>query len=186
MNIQHEYETTYLIKPELPDDAVKAVLEKVTGIIENHSGSILLTDDWGKRKLAYPIQKHTRGHYFYVSYVSGPDLIAELERNLRIDDNLLRFLTVKVGDDVDVEARRVAAAEVAAKRAEERAAREAEEAARAAAEAEAEAERAARAAKAAERAAAAEAAAAAETAEAAEAPESTEDAAAEGTEGGEA
>ncbi len=168
MNIQHEYETTYLIKPELPDDAVKAVLEKVTGIIENHEGSILLTDDWGKRKLAYPIQKHTRGHYFNVNYVSPPNLIAELERNLRIDDNLLRFLTVKIGDDVDVEARKVAAAEVAALRAEERKAKEAEDAARAAAEAEAEAERAARAAKAAERAAAAAAAAAAtEAAEAA-------------------
>ncbi len=133
MHIQHEYETTYLIKPELPDDAVKAVLDKVTGIIEAHSGSILLTDDWGKRKLAYPIQKHTRGHYFYVNYVSPPNLVAELERNLRIDDNLLRFLTVKIGDDVDVEARKVVAAEVAKQKAEERAAREAEEAERAAA-----------------------------------------------------
>ena len=140
MHIQNEYETTYLIKPELPEDAVKAITEKVNGIIEANAGSVLTLDDWGKRKLAYPIQKHTRGHYFYVTYVCPPTLVAELERNLRIDDNLLRFLTVKVDDAVDVEARKSAAAETAARRAEEEAARAAAEAERVAAAAAAAAE----------------------------------------------
>lgn len=134
MSIQHEYETTYLLKPELPDDALKAIQDKITGIITNNGGSVLLMDDWGKRKLAYPIQKNSRGHYFNLSFVSLPGLITELERHLRIDDNLLRFLTVKVGDDVNVALRQSEAAEIQAVREAERAAREAEEAQRAAAE----------------------------------------------------
>ena len=144
--IYTEYETIYIVRPELPEDALKAISDKVSGIIETGSGIVLTLDDWGKRKLAYPIRKNSKGHYVYFNYVAPSDLVAELERQLRIDDQLLRFLTVKLGVDVDVETRKVEAAEENKKREEARAAaaaaaaeeekrRAAEEAARAEAEA---------------------------------------------------
>ena len=169
--IYSEYETIYIVRPEMPEDAHKALSDKVAGIIEKGSGIVLTLDDWGKRKLAYPIRKNNKGHYVYFNYVGPSDLIAELERQLRIDDQLLRFLTVKLGVDVDVATRQSEAAEENAKRAEARAA-----AAAAAAEAAAEEERrraAAEAAAAVAAAAAAVAAAAAE-AEAAAAPAEAE------------
>ncbi len=146
-----EYETIYVVKPELPEDALVALNDKVNTIVEKNQGTMLTVDDWGKRKLAYPIQKNSKGHYVYINYLGPTTLVAELERNLRIEDNLLRFLTVKLDIDVDVESRKVKAEEDNARRAELRAARaEAEAEAQAAAEA-AEAEEAARAAARAER-----------------------------------
>ena len=158
MMIYTEYETIYVVKPELPDDALSALNEKVAGIIEKNDGTMLIVDDWGKRKLAYPIQKNSKGHYVYINFAGPSSLIAELERNLRIEDNLLRFLTVKLGVDIDLEAKKAAAVEESARRAEAAAARAEAEAEAAARAAEAEAIRAEKAAKAAERAEKAEAA----------------------------
>ena len=133
LNLSHEYETIYILKPELPIDTVDKTADKVNGIIGKFDGEVLLQDDWGKRKLAYPIKKNARGHYVYFNYVGTSNLVGELERQLRIDDNLLRFLTVRVGEDVDVESRRAEVA-VLVKQREEEAARRAEEEAKAAAE----------------------------------------------------
>lgn len=141
-----EYETIYVVKPELPEDALVALNDKVNTIVEKNQGIMLTVDDWGKRKLAYPIQKNSKGHYIYINYLAPSDLVAELERNLRIEDNLLRFLTVKLDVDVDIEPRKIKAAEDNAKRSEQRAARAAAEAEAQAAAEVAEAEQAARAA----------------------------------------
>lgn len=179
LNLSHEYETIYILKPELPIDTVDKTADKVNGIIGKFDGEVLLQDDWGKRKLAYPIKKNARGHYVYFNYVGTSNLVGELERQLRIDDNLLRFLTVRVGEDVDVESRRAEVA-VLVKQREEEAARRAEEEAKAAAEEAARQEQEAKAAAAKAEAAAAkaaeEAAKAEEASEEAAAPETTEDA----------
>jgi len=128
-----EYETIYILKPDLTEDAVTGVSEKVTGIVNQFEGTLLDEDDWGKRKLAYPISRNSRGHYVRFHYVGPTDLIAELERQLRYDDNLLRFLTVKMNYDVDV----ATLSAEAASRAEVKAAAAAAEVAAAAAAAEA-------------------------------------------------
>ncbi len=107
--IQTEYETIYILKPDLTEDAIAGVSEKVEGIVKQFEGVVLERDDWGKRKLAYPISRNSRGHYVRFHYVGPGDLVAELERQLRYDDSLLRFLTVKLGFDVDVEALSAAA-----------------------------------------------------------------------------
>ncbi|MCB9744824.1 MAG: 30S ribosomal protein S6 [Alphaproteobacteria bacterium] len=109
-----EYETIYIVKPELTEDVVQAIHEKIDGIIDRFEGHVLLRDDWGKRKLAYPIQKNSKGHYTHLTYLGPNDLVAELERVLRLDANLIRFLTVRLADDVDVEVR-LAEAEEAGK-----------------------------------------------------------------------
>ncbi len=168
--IYTEYETIYIARPELPDDTLQAISDKISGIIEKGEGVVLTLDDWGKRRLAYPIKKNSKGHYVYFNYVGPSSLVGELERNLRIDDQLLRFLTVKLGYDVDVDTRKEEAAEVNAKRAAARAARAAAEAEAAAQREEREAALAAEQARQAEKAEKAEKAKSAETAEA----ESTE------------
>jgi small subunit ribosomal protein S6 len=143
----NEYETIYVMKPELPTDAMEKVSTKITSVIGDYSGSVLMKDDWGKRKLAYQIQKNTRGHYVLINYLATPDVVAEIERHLRIDDTLLRFLTIRLAEDANVETRNAEAVELNAKRAEEAKARaEANakaEAEREAAQAEREARRAA-------------------------------------------
>lgn len=101
--IYTHYETVYILKPELAEDVVRATNEKVSGIIESNGGRLVRIEDWGKRKLAYAVRKSARGHYVLVSYAAPGALVAELERLLRIDDNLLRFLTIQVAVDVDPE-----------------------------------------------------------------------------------
>ena len=107
--IYSEYETIYVAKPELPEDAIRAIADKYSDIIKKNDGEMLLVDDWGKRKLAYPIQKNSKGHYVYLQFMGSGEIIAELERYMRIDDSLLRFLTIKVKADIDIEATRAEA-----------------------------------------------------------------------------
>jgi small subunit ribosomal protein S6 len=125
--IYTEYETIYILKPEVPEDIVRTLNEKVDGIIGRYEGHILIRDDWGKRKLAYPIQKNSKGHYLYVNYLGPSDLVLEVERNLRIEENLLRFLTVKLSEDVDVETKQQEAKERIARKAQAAAERESDD-----------------------------------------------------------
>ncbi len=107
----HEYETMIVIRPDLDDAVTTGIIEKLEGVVVDKQGTILLRDDWGKRKLQYPIAKQQKGHYVMLNYLVGPDVIAELERRIRIDDNVIRFLTVKVAESVDVPTRLEQAAE---------------------------------------------------------------------------
>jgi small subunit ribosomal protein S6 len=137
-----EYEFNFIIQPEISEEGSATILGKLDGILEAGGATRLLLDDQGKRKLAYPIDKFQKGHYYLLSFLDDGKVVAELERTLRIEESVLRFLTVKVDDEVkDVDARVADAREKEAelqKRLAEKAAREAEEAkARAAAEAEA-------------------------------------------------
>jgi small subunit ribosomal protein S6 len=135
-DLQHEYETFYVTKPELAEDEVTRISEKLLGAIERLKGSLLVSEDWGRRKLSYPIQRQNHGHYIYMNYVGPAALPVELERSMGLEDNLIRFLTVKLGENVDVEERRVLAQERTRIRAERVAAQRAEEEERAKMEAE--------------------------------------------------
>jgi small subunit ribosomal protein S6 len=156
-----EYELTFIVQPEISEEGSATILAKLDGLLESGASKRLLLDDQGKRKLAYPIQKFQKGHYYLLSFLDDGKVVSELERTLRLEESVLRFLSVRVEDDVaDVEARVASAREREAelqKRAAEKAAREAEEA-KARAEAEAEREAAEAAKEAAEEAKAAEAA----------------------------
>ncbi len=120
--INHEYETTYIVQPDALEPEVTRLQEKFQGIIEARQGSMLVRDDMGRRKLAYPIGKHHYGIYVLLNFVGPADIIAELERNMRNEDPVIRFLTVRNGSDVDTEERRAIAIERQRKRAEQRAA----------------------------------------------------------------
>ncbi len=93
------YETVFVTRTDLPDPGLKALHDKVKNIIIQHEGEFVLSEDWGKRKLAYVIKKETRGHYHYFVYTGKNNVVQELERNLRIHEHVLRFLSVHLGDE---------------------------------------------------------------------------------------
>jgi len=100
-----EYETTVVMRPDLGGDAIEAALDRVRDVVRTGGGKLLGIDHWGKRKLAYPVAKQARGIYVHTHYLGGSGLVAELERNLRISDSVLRYLTVRLATDVDPSAR---------------------------------------------------------------------------------
>lgn len=126
-----EYDTTFIVQPEISEEGREAMLQKLRGVLERAGAVPLEVDDAGKRKLAYEIGKFQKGHYLSLFYLDQGKSVAELERALRLDESVLRFLTVRKEDRVlDVEARKAKAVELERgrrERAAERAVREAEE-----------------------------------------------------------
>jgi len=104
-NSAREYETIYVLRPNTPNEGVAEVNAKVKSVIEQMGGTILKVDNWGKRRLAYEVAKERKGIYLYWQYLGHPGLVEETERNLRMLDNVLRFLTINVDENVDVSAR---------------------------------------------------------------------------------
>ncbi len=144
--IMNQYELIYVTRPTLNADELTNLSTKVSGLIEKANGQVLAAEEWGRRRLAYPIMKNEHGLYTYINFVAPADAPLGVEKSMGLDDSFMRYMTVRLGENVDVdEVRQVAET----KKAERDAARAAEEeAARLAAE-----EEAARAAEAAEMAA---------------------------------
>jgi len=120
------YETTIITRSELSDDGLKALQDRIAGVITAYKGETVLTEDWGRKKLAYSIGKESRGHYNYIVYTGAGDIVHEIERNLRLSEHVLRFLTVNLEKEFDGEAFKKRRAEIQAaakKREEEREAR---------------------------------------------------------------
>jgi small subunit ribosomal protein S6 len=93
-----KYETIFILQPELSEDDIKTVTAKAQDVISSYKGECLRMDDWGIRKLAYPIKKSARGRYYYLRFDGESTLIAELERRLRLDDKVLRYQTINITD----------------------------------------------------------------------------------------
>lgn len=98
-----KYETFFIIDPDLPDEVTVAVDEKVKSIVGTNGGDVISYVPWGKKKLAYPVKKRSRGLYVLMEYAGGAQLVAELERNMRLDERVLKFITVKLDDRYDPE-----------------------------------------------------------------------------------
>jgi small subunit ribosomal protein S6 len=101
-----KYETFFIVDPDLSDETNAAVDSKIDSIVTSNGGEVLTYVPWGKRKLAYAIRKRTRGLYVLMEYAGGPTLVAELERNLRIDERILKFITVMLEERFDPEKER--------------------------------------------------------------------------------
>jgi len=92
------YETIVILRPSLGETDNQTVIDRATGTIEDFDGSIIKIDKWGLKKLAYLIKKENQGYYVYIQYAGLPAGVAEMERLFRIDDNVMKFLTVKLQD----------------------------------------------------------------------------------------
>jgi len=90
------YETIIIVQPDLGDEETKALTTKVQEVISSMKGDFKRLEDWGARKLAYPINKFSRGRYYFLRFDGDAPLIAELERRLRLDDKVLRYQSVKI------------------------------------------------------------------------------------------
>jgi small subunit ribosomal protein S6 len=104
-----EYETIYLLKAETPDDQVEEIKERLRGVVGREGGKVIRFTNQGKRKTAFPVSKNAKALYMHCLYIGNPGLVAEFERNLRMLDVVTKFQSVKLGDEVDFEARQVEA-----------------------------------------------------------------------------
>ncbi len=91
-------ETLLLLSPELTVEERETILTSLTGVVERENGRIRVVDQWGMRDLAYPVQKQMRGYYVRLEYAAPSQLVAELERIIRITDGIFKFMTVKLAD----------------------------------------------------------------------------------------
>ncbi|MBR4659362.1 MAG: 30S ribosomal protein S6 [Clostridia bacterium] len=88
----NKYETLYVINAELTDEETKSVIEKFTKVITDNGGEIEKVDEWGKRRLAYPINYKTEGYYVLVLFEAEGPVPAELQRNLKNDERIMRYV----------------------------------------------------------------------------------------------
>ena len=96
-----EYETIYILRSDVDADAAEKVQTRFSEVVEREQGKLVKVEAWGRRKLAYPVAKQKKGVYVYVKYVGKGGLVSELERNLKLQDAVIKFQTVLVRADVD-------------------------------------------------------------------------------------
>ena len=108
-----KYETIVISDPDLQDQTRKELFEKVSNIITRENGILLDLDEWGNKKLAYEIKKKVRGYYICLTYGGDGDLVKELERNMRLSDGILKYMTVLLSDSETAESLAKEAADAA-------------------------------------------------------------------------
>ncbi len=98
-----EYETVFLVKPDVLDENVEQLKERVRALINRDGGKFLRFTIWGKKKTMFPVAKQPRAIYLHAHYLGGSKMVAEVERNLRNIDEVTRFMSKRLKDDVDPE-----------------------------------------------------------------------------------
>jgi small subunit ribosomal protein S6 len=103
-----DYETVFILRPDIDAEGSEKVISRVVSSIEGSHGRLTKVESWGKRRLAYPISmpmplgQQRKGVYVYVRYLGFQGSVSEVERGLRMADSVMRYLTVRVGHDIDV------------------------------------------------------------------------------------
>ena len=101
-----EYEIMVILRADMPESENTKTVAKWEGILTAEGGQILNKELWGTRKLAYPIQKQSRGYYILFNVVTTASAVHELDRVMKIDENVLRSMALKLSDNADIEARK--------------------------------------------------------------------------------
>ncbi len=96
-----EYETIYILRSDVDADTAEKVQTRFAEVVDRESGKLVKVEAWGRRKLAYPVGKAKKGVYVYVKYVGKGGLVQELERNLKLQDSVIKFQTVLTNEHVD-------------------------------------------------------------------------------------
>ena len=99
-----EYETIYVLRSDVDADTAEKVQARVAEVVGRDMGKLVKVEAWGRRKLAYPVAKQKRGVYVYVKYVGRGGLVQEIERNLKLQDTVLKFQTIQTNEEVDLAA----------------------------------------------------------------------------------
>jgi len=98
------YETIFITHPEISEEDHAELEKKLRSTVATLKGDVIKLEDWGTKKLGYAIHKNSRGRYFLLEYLAAADLVRELERNLRLNDRILKFQTVKVDERISSDA----------------------------------------------------------------------------------
>lgn len=96
------YETLFVVKPTLTEEEINAQITKVKDVLTKEGAELVATNDMGMRKLAYPVEKHARGYYTVLFYKAEGATIAELERNIKNNEDIIKFLTVKYSKNKEI------------------------------------------------------------------------------------
>src|SRR5947208_5291959 len=107
-----EYETIFILKPDVSRESSESIGSRLADVVTREGGKLTRVENWGRRRLAYPVAKQKRGVYVYLKYIGRGGLVQEVERNLRLLDDVLKYLTVKTADEVQREAAVVAPEDV--------------------------------------------------------------------------
>lgn len=100
-----EYETLFVVSPELDKGGIDNLNGKFKSIIQENGGKVIRLTRWGKRELSYRIKKFSYGFYVHLNYFGDGRTVDELQRNLRLNENVLRYLTVKLSEKVDMDSK---------------------------------------------------------------------------------
>lgn len=94
----NKYETVCIVRPDVGEDVIKGVIQKATSSLEGSGGVVARVDEWGRRRLAYPIQKKNEGYFFVLFYESAPAASKEIGRLLKLNEDVLRYQTIRLED----------------------------------------------------------------------------------------
>lgn len=97
------YETIFILRPNLGEDEINRVVDYATEIITSDGGNIIDLNRWGMKKLAYLIKKESLGYYVFCDYAGKPSTVSEMERRFRIDDSVMKYMTIKIDNEIDEE-----------------------------------------------------------------------------------
>jgi small subunit ribosomal protein S6 len=104
-----EYESIFLVRPDLADDLVDKIIERMRGIVHRDGGKVIKVENWGKKKTSYEVKKNLRAIFIRFLYLGDTKSVAEFERNLRMTDDVLKYQSVKISDNVEAASRAVEA-----------------------------------------------------------------------------
>jgi small subunit ribosomal protein S6 len=111
--VNRDYELGFILNPEVSEEQTRAILGRVEQVVANYSGQIVRVNQWGRRRLGYPIQRHRDGFYVFVDMILTPETVIELDRTLKVSEEVLRHL-IKRRDPKTVQKEREARAAAAA------------------------------------------------------------------------
>jgi len=94
--MERHYETICIVKPDVSEEVTKGIIQKSTAVIEEGSGKLNKLDEWGRRRLGYPIEKKHDGYYFVIDYTSAPSVAKEIERLMKLNEDVLRCQTISI------------------------------------------------------------------------------------------
>src|SRR5215203_1973105 len=93
------YEVMYIAQPDTAEDDITKLNDAITNLVEKDGGTVEVVEGWGRRRMAYPINKKTEGYYVLLEIAGSGQEIAELERRFRVNDTVMRYITVRVDED---------------------------------------------------------------------------------------
>lgn len=90
--MSRDYELGFILQPEVNEEQTRAILERIEQIVSTYGGQIMRVNQWGRRRLAYPIEHHRDGFYVFIDMILTPETVSELDRNLKVSEDVLRHM----------------------------------------------------------------------------------------------